>query len=110
MRTGRLRRIVSIQAPTQTQTGTGATKTTSWSAIAGGANVWADIDESPGKESLQAAQVNAKRPVTVTMRYLAGITAQMRVLYGSRTFQIIGPQNLDQRNRVLVLYCEEHTP
>jgi head-tail adaptor len=54
--------------------------------------------------------VNAKRPVMVTMRYLAGITAQMRVLYGSRTFQIISVLNVDQRNRVLVLYCEEHAP
>jgi SPP1 family predicted phage head-tail adaptor len=110
MRTGRLRRVISIQQPTTYADRHRRDEDHQLVAIAGGANVWADIDESPGKESLQAAQVNAKRPVMVTMRYLAGITAQMRVLYGSRTFQIIGPLNLDQRNRTLVLYCEEHAP
>lgn len=110
MRAGRLRRVVTIQQPTTTQTGTGATRISGWAAISGGSSIYADIDEAPGQEKLQAGQVNAKRPVTVTIRYLAGVTAQMRVLYGSRTFQIVSSLNVDQRNRDLVLYCEEHAP
>lgn len=110
MRAGRLRRVVSIQQPTTTQTGTGATKVTGWTAITNGSNIFADIDESPGKEVIQAAQVNAKRPVVVTIRYFAGVTSQMRVLYGARTFQILATLNIDQRNRTMTLYCEEHAP
>lgn len=105
-----MRRVVTIQQPVTAQTGTGATRVSSWSALANGSNIFADIDESPGKEALQAAQVNAKRPLIVTIRYLAGVTSQMRVVYGARTFQIVSTLNVDQRNRTMILYCEEHAP
>jgi SPP1 family predicted phage head-tail adaptor len=108
MRTGRLRRVVSIQQPTLVQGGTGAWRTTGWTAFA--ASVFADVDDTPGKEVIQAGQVNPQRPVTVTIRYLAGVTAEMRVLYGSRALQIVSVVNVDQRNRVLILLCLEKAP
>jgi SPP1 family predicted phage head-tail adaptor len=108
VRAGRLRRVVSIQSPTQAQSATGAYETASWSTFA--ANVPADIDETPGREVIQAGQVNPQRPVQVTIRYTPGVTTEMRVLYGTRIFQIVGVQNLDQRNRVLVLECLEQAP
>jgi SPP1 family predicted phage head-tail adaptor len=110
MRGGRLRRVVTIQAPTVTQTGTGAVKTTGWAAIANGSNIYADIDETTGKEQIQAGQINPLRPVAVTIRYLAGVIAEQRVVYGARTFQIVSVLNLDQRNRTLILTCLEHAP
>lgn len=110
MRTGRLRRVVTIMSPTLVRSGTGASIASGWSAIANGTNVYADIDETTGKEQIQAGQVNPQRPVTITIRYLAGVTAECRVVYGTRTFQIASFVNLDQRNRVLVLTCLEKTP
>lgn len=110
MRAGRLRRIVSIQAPTFTQSGTGASRIAAWTNIANGASVFADIDEAIGTEKIQAGQINPERPVTVTCRYLPGVLAEHRVLYGARTFQIKSVFNVDQRNRVLILTCVEHAP
>jgi head-tail adaptor len=49
--------------------------------------------------------------VRVTIRYLAGVTTEMRVLFGTRVLQIVGIQDLDQRRRALVLLtCLEQAP
>lgn len=110
MRAGRLRHVVSIETPTFTRSATGASKAASWAALTNGANVFADIDETTGKEQIQAGQVNPQRPVTVTLRYLAGVTAECRVVYGARRFQIVSFVNVDSRNRTLVLICLEKSP
>lgn len=106
MRIGKLRRVVTIQAPTQGQSGTGA-PTQTWATLANGANLFAEILEEAGREQIQAGQVNPQRPVTVRIRYLAGVTAQQRVLYGSRTFQIMSVVNVNERSRELELTCLE---
>ena len=104
MRGGKLRRVVSITQPTITQTGTGNPQAT-WTTFA--ATVFADIQEQNGKEALQAGQVNAQQLILVNIRYQAGITPKMRVLYGARTFEIMAVRNVNERNRELELTCLE---
>ncbi len=104
MRGGKLRRVVTIQAPTVAQTGTGNPRP-SWATFA--ANVFARIEESSGKEQIQAGQVNPQRPATIYIRYLAGVTSGMRVMYGARTFEITSVINVNERNRELDLTCVE---
>ncbi len=104
MRGGKLRRVVSIQAPTLTQTGTGNPQA-SWTTFA--ATVFARIEEASGKEQIQAGQLNPQRPLTIYIRYLAGVTAAMRVLYGTRTFEITSVLNVNERNREMELTCLE---
>jgi SPP1 family predicted phage head-tail adaptor len=108
MRAGSLRSVVSIETPSVSQSGTGSYETASWSTFAAGLR--ADIDERPGRESIEAGQVNPQRPVRVTIRYLAGVTTEMRVLFGTRVLQIVGIQDLDQRRRALLLTCLEQAP
>ena len=104
MRAGKLRRIVTIEQVALAQDGTGAPVET-WSTFA--ANVWADIEEATGREQIQAGQVNPVRPVTIRIRYLAGVTDTMRVIYGTRTFQIETAVNVQEKNRELELTCLE---
>ena len=104
MRAGKLRRVVTIQQVALTQDETGA-PTESWSTFA--ANVPADIEESGGREQIQAGQVNPVRPVMIRIRYLAGVTDTMRVTYAGRTFQIQTAVNVQEKNRELELTCLE---
>lgn len=44
----------------------------------------------------------------IVLRYMKGISAQMRIKFGQRTFEITAPPvNNYERNDELVLYCKE---
>ena len=56
--------------------------------------------------SLQAIDTSVTH--RVRMRYLAGVTAKMRLTIGTRRFRIVGPpRNLEEQNRELELFVEE---
>ena len=71
------------------------------------ATVWASIEPLSGRELFQAQQVQAEVTHRVRMRYLAGVTAKMTGLFGTREFQILSVINPEERNRELVLMCKE---
>jgi SPP1 family predicted phage head-tail adaptor len=106
MRGGKLRRVVTIQQPTVAQTVTGNPRP-SWANLTGAVNIYAQIEENTGREQIVAGQVNPQRPVTLRIRYIAGITAQMRVIFGARTLQIASVVNINERDRELELTCLE---
>lgn len=56
---------------------------------------------------MQANQLGASETHKVTIRYRSGVTTQMRVAFGSRTLNINGIINRDERNVELTLMCEE---
>lgn len=58
-------------------------------------------------ERVQAGSVQATATHLVSMRYHAGVTTQTRLTVGSRQLQVTGIQNVDGRNRELVLVCVE---
>lgn len=43
----------------------------------------------------------------VRIRYISGVLPSMRVVFGSRTFEILSIQDPEERNRVLNLTCRE---
>ena len=108
MRGGKLRRKVTIETPTETQNAIGE-PVKAWATFA--ANVPAEIMPFNGKEMLIAQQVNSQLNTRMTIRYLAGVTTRMRVIYasatGTRTFQIENIENIDERNRQMTLECVE---
>lgn len=104
MRAGKLRRLISIEQPTNGVDGIGGI-TQSWTVFA--ANVYAEILPNNGREAIQAQQINAQQPVLIRLRYLPGITPKMRVRYGARIFEIVSPANLQERNREMELTCVE---
>jgi len=105
MRSGTLRHHIQIQQKTTAQDSFGAPVET-WAVFA---TVWAEI--KPASSTDRAAFNQATAPETthkVNIRYLAGVTSAMRVMFDSRVFEIIAPPlNWDERNRELTLMCRE---
>jgi SPP1 family predicted phage head-tail adaptor len=59
-------------------------------------------------ESYIAQGLTASRFVDVTTRYTSGIVPKMRILYGTRIFNIVGaPNNIDEMNRYIIIPCTE---
>lgn len=108
MRAGKLRHRITIQhkaAGSPQKTASGALDT-SWTDFVG-ENVYASIEPVSGREAFLAQQHLSEVTHKVRIRYRSGITAKMRVQYGSRTFDIRAVMNFEERNRELLLLCTE---
>jgi SPP1 family predicted phage head-tail adaptor len=69
---------------------------------------WADIETLSGKEYFQASAVQEQRTSRFIIRYTIGISADMRILYKNRIFNIVEPPiNDDERNITLTILAEE---
>lgn len=104
LQAGQLRHLVTIQTP-PTSAGTRGQSSGSWSTVE--ANVPAKIENLTGREAERARQIAPTATHQVTLRYRSGVTTQQRLLFGSRELNIEHVNNLDERNRVLVLLCKE---
>ncbi len=75
------------------------------------ATVWAAIRPMGSNERLAASQMQSGQTHVVTVRYqsaLAAATGAWRIVYGARTFGIVGlPRNHDEAGRWLVFDCVE---
>ena len=61
-----------------------------------------------GREYWEAKGLNAETVGRIRMRYIPGITADMRLVLNSRTFEIIPPiNNVNERNKELILTVKE---
>ncbi|MFP3564695.1 phage head closure protein [Paraburkholderia sp. SIMBA_030] len=82
-------------------------------------NVWADafkcwgeVSPMSGRELLAAQAVQAEVTHTISVRYRPELqnpkdVAAMRVLFGSRVFDINASMNQDERNRLVMLQAKE---
>ena len=104
MQAGNLRHRVTIQQVTETRDDMGGV-TQTWSTFA--ANLHAEIAPLSGRELLLARQVNAETTHRIRLRYRAGITPKMRVLFGSRIFAIESVLDTEERGIEVVLLCRE---
>ena len=102
MRAGRLRHRVKIQAPFK-DNAPGSGEIT-WNDYA---TVWASIEPLRGREFFEALQVNAEVTGKVIMRYLAGVSPDMRILHGNRVFEILSIIDVEERHRELQLMVTE---
>lgn len=104
MKAGALRHKVTIQSKTITTDGSGGPVET-WADFA---TVHASIEQLSGREMIAAQAVNSETTGKIRIRYLAGVTADMRVVFGTRLFSITAPPiNPDERNRELILMVSE---
>jgi SPP1 family predicted phage head-tail adaptor len=103
MRAGRLRHRIKIQEYTESQNTYGEV-TKNWTDYA---TVWATFEPIKGKEFWESQQINAEITTKVTMRYLAGVKSKMRILLGTRIFEIDSVINPEERNRELQLLVKE---
>ena len=60
-----------------------------------------------GAETYVSDGVKASAYSEIGIRHISGITRKMRVLFGTRVFNIRDIRNYDERNRWLILACEE---
>lgn len=75
------------------------------------ATVWASIRPMGSTERLAASQMQSGQTHVITVRYapsLAAATGAWRIVYGSRTFGVVGlPRNPDEAGRWLMFDCVE---
>lgn len=104
----RLRHRVTLQEPVMTPDGAGGF-TRGWSDVA---ELWAEITPAQPR-AWQATEpvVNAHQQSRVfsrvSLRYRAGVTADMRLVYGTRILVIRAIENVDERSAELRLLVEE---
>ncbi len=103
MRAGRLRHRVAIQAKSQAPDDMNQMVDT-WSTAA---SVWADIKPMRAAEGYEAQQNVPRCTHEITMRYTDAVDANMRIVYDSRNFYIQGIRNIEERNFMLILECNE---
>lgn len=104
MRAGRLRNQVTIQTPTETRSATSGQVTKTWATLD---TVWAGIEPLSGRELIAAGAEQSEHDIRIVCRYLAGLTTQCRVVFGSRIFQILGVVNRNERGAEMELRCTE---
>jgi SPP1 family predicted phage head-tail adaptor len=100
---GKLRHRVIIQTATEARDSYGQPIQT-WATFD---EVWAEILPLRGTELFTAQQVQSKVVSKIKIRYLAGVSPKMRVLFGARIYQIESIINTTERNVESVLMCSE---
>lgn len=104
MRAGSLRHPVTIQETTTTTDDSGGV-TETWTTHK---SVDAAIRPLTGQEGFLAQQVpDAATTHEISIRYLSTVTPLMRVLFGSRIFNIRSVLNVGERNRETLLMTKE---
>ena len=75
-----------------------------WATVA---TVSAKIEPMSARESWYRQQMNAAASWKVSIRWRAGMTTKQRITWGSRTFEVRGVTDPDNRRRFLELACDE---
>lgn len=103
MRAGSLRNIIVIQTPVEVQATTGEPVITwvNYYSINGA------IEPLIGREFWQSKQISAEITGKIKIRYIKGITAKMRIKFGSRYYDIKGIIDPEERHKELVLFVSE---
>jgi SPP1 family predicted phage head-tail adaptor len=94
---GQMRQRIALQAKTITKSE--GIPLENWTTVA---TVWAAVSDISGKEYFQAGALQSEVTTRIKIRYRTGITTSMRVLYGSRVFQILSVIDKDERHYVIV--------
>jgi len=104
MRSGELRHRVVIQQATTTHDEYNQPIQT-WQDFV---TVWAKVEDLSGREYFAAQErESAEVKTRVTIRYRTDVQPNMRVVSGSRTFEIVSVIEPDGRKRELQLMCRE---
>ena len=102
MRAGKLRRRASLQRKSVSQDSYGA-EVVSWAEFAA---VWAGVKPLQGREFWNVQGEQGEGSVEVTIRYLAGVLVEDRVVCEGRTYDIEAV-TWDERQREMTLMCRE---
>lgn len=101
---GKLRERVTVQIASGTTNALGETVLT-W---ANSTAVWASVEGVSAREALAAGQQDVTITHRVRLRYLPGLTQQMRLEWRSRTLNIVSLLEYGNRSEHVAI-CEEVT-
>lgn len=87
MRTGKLRHRVVIQSMEQTQDPATGEMLAKWVDVA---TVWASIEPLSAREFIAAQSAQSTVSARIVIRFREGINSTMRLLHGSRVYNIEG--------------------
>lgn len=99
---GKLRERVTVQQATETRNAIGET-VLAWSTYA---TVWASVEGVSSREALDAGKIDVQISHRVRMRYLSGVTQNMRLSWRDRTLEIVSLLEYGNRSEH-VLICQE---
>jgi|SRR5579863_9407914 len=112
---GDLRQIVDVEQGTESRSPSGAIVVPPWTIFALG--VRCKIETLSGREAMMAGEFMAQATHQLTMWYLPGITAKMRINYKTdaqraagqdgRLFDILLVNDIDELHRWMFLMCRE---
>lgn len=102
---GKLRERVTIQQESLVSDDMGGSALT-WVSIATNPTVWARIEQLQGREALQAMALQGPFMHRVWLRYRTDLTIKMRILFGTRIFNIRSIEQEEKRAYTQAI-CEE---
>lgn len=103
MQAGTLRHRLTLKTVTTSKDSFGGTI----EAEATFATVWGAVEPLAGRELMVAQQMQSEVTHKITIRYLAGLTSEMHLYFGTREFQILSVLNSQERDIEMVLMCKE---
>jgi len=103
MESGALDRRGTIQQETVSR-GASGQPISSWSDVA---TVWFLMLNQSGREVVAQREVLAEMTHVLKIRYRPGVTAKMRFVYGSRTFDILSVRDMNEGHVEMLLDCKE---
>ena len=105
MRNGLRRHRVEIHAKTETENATGELVPT-WAKVADG-DSWASIRPVSGKEGERAGRIRETTTHAIRIRWIDGLNAEHRVIFGSQAFEIESVLNFNEKGEYADLMCKE---
>ena len=107
MKVAEYRHLIRLQSRTQVADGMGSTTGVWGDEYETWAGVWPVALQSRTKELTKDGKLTLEITHKVRIRYRSDVVAGWRVLFGSRTFDILSIINPDERNIILELVCRE---
>jgi head-tail adaptor len=100
VRTGRQRQEATIQTIASGQDGIGGETKTSSTLV----TTWyCELVQVKGGETFRGKQVHGQANYVAIGQHVPGVTSKHRLVIGARTFDILGANNVDARDRELRL-------
>lgn len=103
---GRMRHEIVVQQVSRAADGQGGF-TETWSTFA---TVWAAIDPVSAYQQFQAEALQHRVTHKITMRYLSGLTSDMRISFGGRLFHIQSFRDFEEKGKFHEVQAEEGAP
>jgi len=103
MRAGSLKHQIKIQEPTKTVDSMGS-HTTNWSTYI---STRAQILPVKGMEAIEHRKLEHHNVNKFWLRYYPNITADMRIKFNKRTYEILSVRNVEEKNRLVEITADE---